>query len=65
VAKSGAASADTMKWLEAVVEQAQKPGGQNQGVLTLHLPGGARAEIGDAKQAALAGALVRALAQSC
>jgi hypothetical protein len=56
---------EQVRWLEAVVEQAQKSDSQNQGVLVLQLPGGVRAEISDLKQAALAGALVRALAQSC
>jgi hypothetical protein len=56
---------EQVRWLEAVVEQAQKSGSQNQGSLVLQLPGGVRAEISDVKQAALAGALVRALAQSC
>ena len=49
---------------EAVVEQAQKPGRQNQAVLVLRLPGGARLEIHDLKQARLAAAVVRELAQS-
>jgi transposase-like protein len=54
-----------VRLLEAVVEQAQKPGPQNQGVLVLQLPGGARVEINDVKQATLAAAVVRELAQSC
>jgi transposase-like protein len=54
-----------VRLLEAVVEPAPKPGFQNQGVLVLHLPGGARAEIHDVKQATLAAAVVRELAQSC
>jgi hypothetical protein len=51
--------------LEAVVEQAQDLGGQGSKVLVLRLPGGASVEISDLEQAALAGALVRALAPSC
>jgi len=58
-------SVGSVKWLEAVVEQAQDLGGQGSKVLVLQLPGGARVEISDLKQAALAGALVRALAPSC
>ena len=54
-----------VRWLEAVVEQAQKSGVQNQGVLVLQLPGGVRVEIADVKQATLAAAVVRALAQPC
>lgn len=59
------ASPASVKWLEAVVEQAQDLGDQGSKVLVLQLPGGARVEISDLKQAALAGALVRALAPSC
>jgi transposase-like protein len=53
-----------VRLLEAVVEQA-KPGPQNQGVLVLQLPGGARVEISDVKQAVLAAALIGELAPSC
>jgi hypothetical protein len=50
--------------MEAVVEQAQAAAvDQNKSPLVLHLPGGARVEIADAKQATLAAALVRALGQ--
>jgi DNA-binding transcriptional regulator YiaG len=54
-------AASTVKWLEAVVEQAQNSGGKDHTVLVLQLPGGASLEIGDAKQIPLAAALVRAL----
>jgi transposase-like protein len=54
-----------VRLLEAVVEQASKPGPQNKGVLVLQLPGGARVEISEVKQAALAAALVGELARSC
>lgn len=50
-----------VRWLEAVVEEgnrAKKP-------LVLELPGGAKMEIKDVQQAALAGALLRTLAKSC
>jgi hypothetical protein len=50
-----------VKWLEAVMEQAQGGAGENPLALVLHLPGGARVEIADARQAALAAALLRAL----
>jgi hypothetical protein len=56
---------DSMRWLEAVVEQAQNPGAQNSGGLVLELPGGARLQIGTVNQAVLAAALVRALEKSC
>lgn len=50
-----------LRLVEAVVEEScgsKRP-------LVLELPGGARAEIKDAQQAALAGTLVRTLAKSC
>ena len=54
-----------LRWLEAVVEQAQEAGGKNPLPLVLELPGGAKVQINDAKQAALAAELVRALQSSC
>jgi hypothetical protein len=56
---------DSVRWLEAVVEEAQNPGGQNQSGLVLQLPGGAHLEINEVKQVALAAAFVRALAKAC
>jgi len=50
-----------MRLLEAVVEESSG----DKKTLVLELPGGARMEIKDAQQAALAGALVRTLAKSC
>lgn len=58
-------AADTVKWLEAVVEQAQpaaSAGGAS--AIVLQWEGGARMEISDVKQIPLAAALVRALAHS-
>jgi hypothetical protein len=52
-----------VRWMEAVIEQALSPGDQNRSALNLHLPCGARVEITDAKQVALAAALIRALEQ--
>ncbi|NJM13763.1 MAG: hypothetical protein HC889_19635 [Synechococcaceae cyanobacterium SM1_2_3] len=49
--------------MEAVIEQAQPSVEQSQIPLVLHLPCGARVEIGDLKQVGLAVALVRALGQ--
>ena len=46
-AKVSVKTPEQLRWLEAVVEQAQNPGGQNLLVLVLELPGGARVEIGD------------------
>ena len=53
--------ADPVRWLEAVVEQAQG----SAGVAVLHLPGGARLELHDRKQVEVAAALLRALATPC
>jgi hypothetical protein len=63
-AKVSAKSADAVRWLEAVVEQAGPPGALTKAGLVLELPGGAKACIADAKQAALAVALLRALESS-
>ena len=52
--------AATARWLEAVVEQAQNPGGKTTAAVVLQLPGGVRVEVADEKQAALAAVLVRA-----
>jgi transposase-like protein len=57
--------ARAVRLLEAVVEGAQLPAGPSQPVLVVQLPGGARVEVADEKQAALAAELVRALAKSC
>lgn len=51
-----------MRLLEAVVEQPRRGG---QLPLTLQLPGGARMEIHNPHQAALAADLLRLLAKSC
>jgi hypothetical protein len=59
---TSAKPADSVRWLEAVVEQAQNPAGQKSAGLRLQLPGGAQMEIADEQQAALAAVLVRALA---
>lgn len=59
-ARSPAAPADSMRWLEAVVDRA-KP----SAALILQMPGGVRVEVADEKQAVLAAMLVRALAHSC
>jgi hypothetical protein len=56
---------DKVRWLEAVVEAAQNPGGKNPLAVVVALPGGARLEIGDVKQVELAAALLRALQKPC
>jgi transposase len=54
-------SAEQMRWLETVLEQAQSPVGQDGSRLLLQLPGGARVEISTSGEAALAAVLLRAL----
>ena len=51
---------EATRWLEAVVESAK-----GSGVMVLELPGGARLEVADEKQAVLAAVLVKALARPC
>jgi hypothetical protein len=64
-AGASARPGDTVRWLEAVVEQAQSFGGKSSPALVVMLPGGARMEISDAAQARLAAALLRALESPC
>jgi hypothetical protein len=54
-----------LRWLEAVVEERQNSGDKNPLPLVLELPGGAKVQITDAKQAALAAVLLRALEKPC
>jgi hypothetical protein len=54
-----------LRWLEAVVEAGQGGGDKNPLPLMLELPGGARVQINDSKQAALAAVLLRALQPPC
>jgi hypothetical protein len=56
---------DSVRWLEAVVEKAKTSGLPGTVALVVALPGGARMEMGDAHQAALAALLLRSLAQPC
>ena len=60
-----AQSADTVKWLEAVVEKAQMSGGKSPSSLVVELPSRARMEISNANQATLAAEVLRALARPC
>ncbi len=62
--QSPAKAADSVRWLEAVVEKAQAAVGPNA-VLVLTLPGGTRLEVSDLKQVSLAAALLHSLARSC
>jgi len=52
---------DTVRWLEAVVEGAQTPGGKSPLALVIKLPGAASLEVSDLKQVPLAAALLRSL----
>jgi hypothetical protein len=54
-----------LRWLEAVVAEGQSSGDKNQLPLMLELPGGTKVQISDAKQAALAAVLLRALEKPC
>jgi hypothetical protein len=56
---------EPVRWLEAVVEQAQGSGRQNPRAVILQLPGGVRLEITDAQQVELAVLLLRALPKPC
>jgi transposase len=65
VAKVPVKTPKQLRWLEAVVEKAQSRGDKNPLTLVLELPGGVKVQINDAKQAALAVVLLRALATPC
>lgn len=54
-----------LRWLEAVVEEKPNGGDKNPLPLVLELPGGAKVQITDAGQAALASVLLRTLATPC
>jgi transposase-like protein len=54
-----------VRLLEAVVEQAQKSDGKSMSGLVVEFAGGARMEISNANQAALAADLLRALEKPC
>jgi hypothetical protein len=56
---------DPVRWLETVVAAAQNSGGKKLAVMVVQLPGGARVEVEDEKQAVLAAALLRAWARTC
>jgi len=62
-AKAEALAGAKVRWLEAVIDQAQAADGKSPAALTLQFAGGARAEVADLKQIQLAAALLRALDQ--
>jgi transposase-like protein len=57
--------ADSVRWLEAVVEQARSCASSGTTGLAVVLPGGARVELANVGQVELAVALLRALAKPC
>jgi hypothetical protein len=57
--------ADPVRWLEAVLEQSQGGAAGAGASLLVQLPGGARVEITNVHQLALAAALVQALEKPC
>jgi len=63
--QSAVKPADAMRWLEAVVQEAQAPVSHPTAAVILRLPGGAQFELGDLKQVPLAAALLRALEKPC
>ncbi len=59
--KTPGKAANTVRWLEAMVERAQNPAAQPAASVILRLPCGVQMELADAKQIPMAAALVRAL----
>lgn len=52
-----------LRWVEALLEGPAASGRQRAAALQVHLPGGARLEVSDRAQAALAAELLQALAR--
>lgn len=65
VSKAPDKPADPMRWLEAVVQEAQAPVTHKPSAVMVHLPGGAQMELTDLKQVPLVAALLRALEKPC
>ena len=63
--KSEVKAGKQLRWLEAVVEQAQGPVISQSQAVRLHLAGGTWLELAELKQVPLAVALLRALEQPC
>lgn len=63
--KTAVKPTDSVRWLEAVVDQAQAPASAKGLSLLLQLPGGARVELVHVEQAPLAAALLRSLEKPC
>ena len=58
-----APAGSALRWVEALLEGPSACGRQSAAALQVHLPGGARLEVSDRAQAALAAELLRALAK--
>lgn len=63
--KAPARSADPVRWLEAVVQEAQAPVTHQTAVVMVRLPRGAQIELADLKQVPLVAALLRTLEKPC
>jgi hypothetical protein len=63
--KVRAQPADSVRWLEALVEPAVSAGDMTGATLVLQLPGGVRLEMTQVKQATLIARLIRALEKPC
>ena len=62
-AENAPATASPLRWVEALIEGPAVCAGRSAAALQVHLPGGARVEVADRAQAALAAELLRALAK--
>jgi hypothetical protein len=63
--KTPANPVDPVRWLEAVVQEAQTPQPRQPSMVIVRLPGGAQLELADSKQVTVAAALLRALESPC
>jgi len=63
--KAPARPPDPVRWLEAVVQEAQAPVTHTASVVMVRLPGGAQIELADLKQLPLVAALLRTLEKPC
>ena len=63
--KAAVKATEQVRWLEAVLDQAQTSIAPKALSLLLQLPGGARVELVHAEQAPLAAALLRSLEKPC
>ena len=61
--ESAPSAGSPLRWVEALLEGPAARGSQSAAGLQVHLPGGARLEVVDRAQAALAAELLRALAK--